>query len=245
MPSMRILRTAWLCALASLGFPLIATAQVALHYNERPPYLLTANGQLTGLTGAPVVAAFKAAGIPYVLNATPSARQMAVIRENSGLDCAIGWFKNEEREKFARFTRPIYQDRPPIALTAARNSRNASLKNGDALENVLGNRNLVLLVKVGYSYGRILDAMIERHQPIRTSVSVENMQMLRMIHAGHADYMFIAPEEAEGLIRASGIDPAEIRGIAFADAPKGENRHIMCSMKVPDEIVGRLNSAIN
>jgi polar amino acid transport system substrate-binding protein len=231
----------FLFLIAGLSAPILSTAQVTLHYNERPPYMVSKDGQLTGLTGSPAVAAFKAAGIAFTLNSTPSTRQLITIKENTGSDCGVGWFKNAEREAFGKFTKPIYQDKPQIALTAAGNTK---VKGGETVESVLGNKDITLLVKQAYSYGKTLDALIAKLQPKQNSVTVESVQMLQMIHAGRADYMFMAPEEADGLISAGGINPAEIRKASFSNAPNGEDRYIMCSKTVPDETIAKLNSAI-
>lgn len=237
-PNPVLLRT-WL--IPCLLSPALATAQIALHYNDRPPYLVGKDGHLTGLTGSPAVAAFKGAGIAFTLHNTPTARQLAMIKDNTGADCGIGWFKNEEREGFAKFTRPIYQDRPQIALSAARNPK---VKDGETVESVLGNKGLTLLVKQGYSYGKTLDALIAKLQPVQHAVAVENVLMLKMILAERADYMLIAPEEADGLIAASDVSPSDIRKANFSNAPNGENRYIICSKNVADETITRLNNAI-
>ena len=231
----------WMLLVPGLLSPVLAFAQISLHYNERPPYLVGKDGQLTGLTGSPAVAAFKAAGIAFTLQLTPTTRQLAMIKENTGADCGIGWFKNEEREGFAKFTKPIYQDRPHIALTAAKNPK---IKDGEAVESVLGNKGLTLLVKQGYSYGKTLDALIAKLQPVQHAVAVENVQMLKMIQAERADYMLIAPEEADGLVAASDVNPADIRKAHFSNAPNGEHRYMMCSKNVSDETISKLNSAI-
>jgi len=237
-PNPVLLRTLLIPCLLS---PALATAQIALHYNERPPYLVGKDGQLTGLTGSPAVAAFKAAGIAFTLHFTPTARQLAMIKDNAGTDCGIGWFKNEEREGFAKFTKPIYQDRPQIALTTAKNSK---VKDGETVESILGNKNLTLLVKQGYSYGKTLDALIAKLQPVQHAVAVENVLMLKIILAERADYMLIAPEEVDGLIAASDVSPADIRKANFSNAPNGENRYIICSKNVADETITRLNNAL-
>ena len=231
----------WLFLIAGLFSPILATAQITLHYNDRPPYLVIKDGQLTGLTGSPATAAFRAAGIPFTLNLKPSSRQMATIKDNTGADCAVGWFKTEEREEFAKFTNPIYQDKPQIALATANNTK---LKDGDTIESVFGNKGNRLLIKQGFSYGKALDGLIEKLQPTKIAANVENEQMLQLINAARADYMFVAPEEADGLIKAAGISPTDIRKINFSNAPKGGDRYILCSKKVPDEVIAKLNKAI-
>ena len=60
------------------------------------------------------------------------------------MDCAVGWFKNSEREAFAKFSKPIYQDEPQVVLTAIENHK---IKSTDTVESVLANHDLNLLVK--------------------------------------------------------------------------------------------------
>lgn len=231
------------CAWAiALGAGCNAMGQVVtLHYHPRPPYVLVQEGVLSGLTGSVAVAAFKASGVPFVIKETPATRQLKVVKDNEGPDCAIGWFKNAEREAFAKFTKPIYQDEPQIVLTAA---DNAKIKASDTIESVLANPGLHLLVKNSYSYGKALDALIEKYQPRRQTVSVENIQMFKMVQAQRADYLFTAPEEAAVTIPMASLRQSQFNLIKLAHMPKGEFRYILCSQQVPDETVARLNAAI-
>lgn len=227
---------------AVIGAASNATGQVvALHYNSRPPYLIVQEGTLSGLTGSAAIAAFKASGVPFVIKETPAARQLKVVKDNEGMDCGVGWFKNPEREAYAKFTKPIYQDEPQIVLTAADNTK---IKATDSIESVLGNQDLNLLVKNSYSYGKALDAMIEKYRPRRQTVSAENIQMFKMVQAQRADYMFAAPEEAAVTIPIAGFQPSQFNLIKLAHMPKGEYRYIMCSQSVPDDTIARLNEAI-
>jgi len=214
---------------------------VTLHYHARPPYIQVQEGVLSGLTGSAAVAAFRASGVPFALKETPESRQLKVVKDNEGPDCAIGWFKNAEREAFAKFTKPIYQDEPQIVLTAADNTK---IKTTDTIESVLANQDLRLLVKNSYSYGKALDALIEKYQPRRQTVSVENIQMFKMVQAQRADYLFTAPEEAAVTIPIAGFHPNQFNRIKLAHMPKGEFRYILCSQQVPDETIARLSAAI-
>ena len=232
----------FLLASLSACFSDFATAQpIVLHYNIRPPLIVVKGEQLTGQTGAPAVAAFSKAGIEFALTETPAARQFRILQNNQGHDCLIGHFKNPEREAYAKFTDPIFQDEPRIALTYAANAR---LNDGDSIEAVLSDKELSLLVKQSYSYGQALDALIDKHQPIRQSVVVENTQMLRMIAARRADYMFITPHEASAVIDEIGLAKAQFKMVKLENMPKGDLRYILCSKKVPDETIGKLNAAI-
>ena len=216
-----------------------AVNRVAVHYNERPPYMSTADsGIAIGLTATPASRAFQSAGIPHYWTLTPSIRQLEIIRQNTGRDCAIGWFKNPEREAYAKYSKVIYQDKPTIGLALASNTKIAS---GDSIENVLKNKNIRVLVKSGYSYGAYIDGLIQKLEPTIYDVTVENINMLQMLNVDRADFFFIAEEEAEGLIEISGFPAMNYQYINFIDAPFGNKRYIICSMQVEDSVIDGLN----
>lgn len=218
-----------------------AESLITVHYNERPPYLVTTDSGVTGLTGDPVTVAFEKIGVPYRWQQTPTKRQIYLLQQNSGKDCVIAWFKNAERETFAKFTLPVYQDMPQIALARADNEK---VPSSGRIDDFFSNPKLTLLVKDGYSYGDFLDQKIETLQPNRIVTTNENSGMLKMIHAGHADYMLIAPEEADGLIKSSTYYESDFKKINFTDILSGEKRYILCSMQVEDAVIDKLNEVI-
>lgn len=220
-----------------------ATEQpVTLHYLQRPPFMMASGDGLAGLVGRPAYQAFKAAKVPVVLQETPFARQLRDVEINAGRDCMIGLFKKPEREKFAQYSKPIYRDRPHVLLTTAANAPRFAVH--ATVGGVFSDKRLTLLVKLGYSYGAPLDALIEKYQPPRQTTADENLSMIRQIQFGMADYMLISPEEATGAIEAAGLKPQEFRQIQLKDMPAGEYRHLMCSKNVPDAVMQRLNAAI-
>lgn len=219
-----------------------ATANlIILHYNERPPYLVTTEDGVGGLTGDPATLVFEKSNIPFQWRQTPSKRQIYLLQQNKGRDCLVGWFKNKEREAFARYTLPIYQDKPQIALARADNEW---IPADSTVSDLFTDLRLNLLVKDGYSYGDFLDGKIKEYDPVRTITTVENSEMLKMVFARHADYFFIAPEEADGLIQTSEFDAQDFKYVYFRDIPNGEKRYILCSLQVEDSIIERLNTAI-
>jgi polar amino acid transport system substrate-binding protein len=213
---------------------------VTLHYNERVPYLRSTPSGAAGLTADPANRTFEKAGVPFRWTKTPSKRQLQILADNTGCDCAVGWFKNPAREKYARFTRPIYQDGPQIAIALADNREVGA----GSIEELLSKSGLVLGVKDGYSYGTLLDEKIARLRPNVYRVTGENDAMLKMLSSRRIDYFFIAPEEADGLIAASGLPKTGFRYVTLADMPVGEKRYILCSLRVGEEIINRLNAAL-
>jgi len=215
---------------------------ITLHYHERAPYYMTGPLGVYGLCADPVKRAFEHAGIPFRWEKTPAKRQLDILRANTAKDCLIGWFKNPQREKIAKYTHAIYRDKPTIALARADNPKIVS---GRSIEETLVRENLILLRKTGYSYGPFIDAKISHLNPRQEMTSAENVGMLRMIHSGRADYFFISEEEATALTATSGLLATDFSYIRFTNIPKGNHRYLLFSRQVEDAVIEKLNLSID
>lgn len=238
--AVRLVRMPWL-GLLLLAAQVVAAQPLTVYYNERPPYAVTQpDGQVHGLTATPAAQALRSAGIEFRWTALPATRQIATIRDGREPACALGWFRNPGREAFARFSKPLYQDRPTVALAAA-----GSAFAGRRLSEVLATPALVVLVKDHFSYGSYVDALLARIKPIVMSTTVENVQMVQMIARGRADLMFTAEEEAASLLDQAGPEVRHLQVLRFPDMPPGERRHLMCSRAVPAQLMQRLDEALH
>lgn len=215
---------------------------IVLAYHERPPYYVTGHDEtLTGLVGEPALSVFHRSGLRFTLQRMPSKRQLTSITHNRERICAVGWFKNPEREQFARFTLPLYQDRPTVVVTR---SELALARQKPTLKALLADTNLVLLTKSGYSYGAYVDALLRQNSPDQETTTGSTDQMLAMVKTGKADYFLAAAEEAEAAIAASG-EPARYILYTPGDSPAGNLRYLMCSQQVTQAEIDRINSAIS
>lgn len=221
--------------------PGLCADTVSVLYNERPPYLVTTPQGVTGLTGEPTAKAFAKAGIAIAWKEVPAPRQLKMIQDNTDEVCAPGWFKNPDREKFAHFSTPIYQDKPTAIVGRAGDAKLAHVASVDAL---LGDKGLTLLVKQSYSYGTFLDGKIASLAPNKTTTPAENVQMAKMIAAHRADYMFAAPEEADDMLKSPDLSKAGLAIYPVAGMPAGGDRYILCSMKVPESVMSALDKAL-
>lgn len=236
--SIRLPACALACLLLALA-PARADERITLHFNERPPYMVPgADGSASGLTATPARQAFAAAGIAVRWAQTPTTRQLAVIRDNEGLDCAIGWFRKPDREAFAKFSKPIYRDRPTVVLA------HAAFAAERQLADLLRRPGVTVLVKDNFSYGPMIDALLAEKRASVLRTSAENQQMVRMVAERRVDMMFAAEEEAQHLLSLAGNAAQGLRVLHFDDVPSGERRHLMCSKRVPDALLDRLNAAI-
>ncbi|HEY8877756.1 MAG TPA: transporter substrate-binding domain-containing protein [Roseateles sp.] len=216
-------------------------APITVHYNNRPPYLMPqADGSVEGLTGSVAKAAFITAGLPVVWRETPTNRQLLLIESGSGRDCAVGWFRNAQREQFARFTTPIYRDQPWVVIAG----QHYPLPNNATIAQILAAKELRLLVKDRFSYGADLDGKISQYTGETVTTTGEWPQIIGMLIRSRADYMFASQEEAHYFAASADGVAAGLRVLAIADAPPGEFRHIMCSKKVSDADIAALNAAI-
>lgn len=229
-----------LCLWLLLPAMSLAQEPLVVYYNERPPYLMTTpDGGVRGLTADPAAAAFFGAGLRVHWMRAPSNRQLALLKEG-GQRCAVGWFRNAERERFAKFSRPIYRDLPLVAIVRDE----FVLRGGATLEQLVAMPGLRVLVKEKYSYGSYVDESLAKARPTRISTTAESVAMMAMIGAYRADLMFLAGEEADYLLHLAELRDKRLRIMRLLDVPTGERRHIMCSKDVSDDIMRRLDQEI-
>ena len=240
---MRYLNTLIVLSIVLYSMPVNAQDPIQLYYYERIPYAVADNqGGVRGLTATPAAEAFKKAGIPFRWKAMPFKRQLVTIKHNKKRACGVGWFKNPEREAFARYTDAIYQDKP--AITISRNGNKALERHSD-LKTLLQDINVKLLVKDGFSYGAYIDGLIKKYAPQIVAVATStNIQMLQMILAGRADYYFTSEEEAEHMIMNAGYGVSQFQLRHYSDMPAGNYRYITCSQQVPQETIDLINRAL-
>jgi polar amino acid transport system substrate-binding protein len=214
---------------------------VELYYFERPPYVAHRPGttEVAGLTATPAAQAFKTAGIAHRWVELPTVRQLVTLKDSPRAACAVGWFRNPERELQFKFTRAIYRDRPTVAIARA-DFTPAS----PTLADTLRQPRLSVLVKDGFSYGPLIDGLLAAARPERVVTSAESVAMVHMVAAHRADFMFAAEEEAAYLVEQAGVAPGRLKVVHFGDLPPGERRYVLCSKATPDEVIERLNRAI-
>ena len=211
-------------------------------YNQRPPYLIgDKEGNVSGLTASVADFAFRKAGIPFRWLEIPSQRQLMLLRDNKDNIAAVGWFKNSSREAFCKFSIPLYKDKKIVLLAKAGNQKVTQHK---SLESLFLDKELTLLVKDGYSYGKTLDEKIKHSSIVKIATTVENYLMIKIIDSNRADCMFIAPEEANYVIKYVGLNIDDFQQITFENMPDGEFRYILFSKRVDDKTISIINKYI-
>ena len=77
--------------------------------------------------------------------ASPPQRQLLLVQTGDAGACGLGWFRNAERERLGRFSRPLYRDLPMGALVRA----DVPLADGVALATTLASGKQTVLTKLG------------------------------------------------------------------------------------------------
>ena len=216
-------------------------ASVSVHYHEKRPYYTSYGGSVHGLIADRVALVFSAADIPFHWVSTPANRQLALIENDEAPVCAVGWFKTPERQQYGKYTLPIYQDRPFVAIARADNDL---LRERENLSRVLEESRLRLLIKSSYSYGRYIDEKIVALRPWKIETTADNFSMLEMIQAQRADYCFMTEEEAHDILLFSAVNRSDFKIIPFDDIPQGSKRYLICSRQFKDSDVDKLNAAL-
>ena len=237
----------WRCTIVGLmgiaALPAAADqAHVTILFHVRPPYAYYGPDQhVDGLLSAPVSAALAKAGLDADWVEMPPVRQTEEIKRAKGATCGLGWFKRPEREAFASFTDPIYQDRPAVVVARRDDAR---FMDGISLQDSFKDPARTLVVKTGYSYGATIDAWIKALHPRAEVSSAANEMLLGMIVQARGDYAMMAPEEAEDLLASRPELAAALRPVTLSDAPEGELRYLMCSQATPAALIARINDAL-
>ncbi len=222
------------------SFSLVASETIEIDFEERPPYVVKDEKSLKGILGSVVVEAFDKADIEYILMEKPSKRHLHEIKANREKLCAIGWFKNSEREEYGKYSDYLYQDKPMGVITRRDDTRFEKLSGIDGL---LEDKNLKLLVKASYSYGAFIDEKIQKYNTPKQEVYSDNIKMLTLISKKRADYLFISYEEAEDILEESKLKD-RLKFVEIDGMPEGNKRYLICSKKVSDEEIAKINSYI-
>jgi len=220
----------------------VAADTLKILYEDRPPYYITNDtGTVSGLVLTPVRQALRKANIKPIWVTRSGKRQIADVKLNKEPVCSPGWFKKPARELFAKFSTPVYQDKPQVVILRADNAQRIS---HTKLEQLFADSTLRGGVKMGYSYGRYIDALRSEFQPTTVETSQNVGGMTRMLLGRRFDYLIAAPEEFQSITDRLGIAGEDIISLKMSDIPPGNKRYLMCSQSVSDDLIKRFNEAL-
>ncbi|MGB0681552.1 MAG: substrate-binding periplasmic protein [Magnetovibrionaceae bacterium] len=209
--------------------------------HQRSPYYERVGSGFGGLVAEPMQAALEASGIAYRWREVPANRQLNLVRAAPAPLCAAGWFKKPDRELFATFSEPVYVDQPLVAVTR---SDNRDVLSHTRAEDLFEDRSVRLGVKLGYSYGPVVDAMLKAAGTLTITTSQDNVGMVRMMLGRRFDYLLASYEEAPLLIESVGAAAEDLVEVRLDGLPEGNARYLMCSKATPAPVIEAFNQAL-
>jgi polar amino acid transport system substrate-binding protein len=231
--------------IAVCGLTATAQAQDAaplkMLYYERKPFHSTEGGKPAGIIVTATEAAFAKAGITLKWEKSTVNRVFALLKLDTEPVCSAGWYLSPERRALARFSLPIYRDRPLVGLSWA------GLKTPPEMSatSLLARPDTRLLLKHNYIYGAYFDGLIAKMAPAQIRrVVVPVPDTIRMLTYDHSAITLVTQEEVALYVTQSGRDMSEFRLLKFPDVLAIETRHIICSKKVPAQTMEKLDLAI-
>lgn len=232
------------------------TEAINLNYQPRVPFFIEDKKEkypIDGVIFHIIQNIFNGLNINYKFVNVPVIRTMQMIQENKVKVCYPLGLRNAEREKFALISLPIYKDKNMIIVY---NSNNSLIKNYNSFIDMLSDKNITLLLKIGYSYGKVIDNIFldklnfknndARMKPPKNihQTSDDNIGMLNQILNKKSDYMLIAKNEVEDLISTNEVYKKYLKYFEYKDLPEGEYRQLICSKKVGEEVMNKINKKI-
>ncbi len=212
-----------------------------LAFHRPPYYILEKNRPAGGILVEITREALTTAGIPHIFVEAPPKRILNIIETAQKYACSVGWFKTAERERFARFSDPIYVGQPMGA--ALRPELVKTLPEPLTVAGLMQQK-LRLGLRGGFSYGEWLDARLAGHRGSTDQSVTENEQLLEMIARDRIDYTVIDPEEYAWLVSRNKEFQTDTTFVALRDIPPEVPRYLMCSRCVPPEVISRINAAL-
>lgn len=228
----------WVLGVVGLGCVAVNVQALDIIYEERPPYIVNTQSTIEGFVATPLMKSLANANITYTLKEKPSKRHLHEIKANRKPICAIGWFKNPVREKFAQYTKPLYQDKPTGIITR---KSHPLISANLTIDELLNNKKIIMLSKDSYSYGNFIDNKISEYQTKKRDVRSGNITMLTLVAKKRADFMFISYEEANSLLKTH-PEKANLRYVALSNMPEGNKRYLICSFQVDKNTIEKINS---
>ncbi|MCK5117885.1 MAG: transporter substrate-binding domain-containing protein [Candidatus Aegiribacteria sp.] len=219
-----------------------SSTPLTVSYFERPPYYFTKQDRAAGFLIELSRKIFQDAGIEVVFISLPPARIIKAIKNADNPHCSIGWFKKPEREKFAKFSLPIYQNQPVVLLTSKKFKE--LFLPYKTLQQVFSDKTLIMGKMSSFSYGSYVDDLLTRIAPSSQTITKCQSILIKLIDKGRISYMLAAPEEIPTLITSADLKHADFHTHNLTDIPHGNIRYLIFSQAVQDEVIGRINLSI-
>lgn len=212
-------------------------------FRSKPPYSYIEDGVQKGFLLEKTEQILKAGGVKARFSELPLRRIFQDIQLNQERICSFGWYKNPEREAYARFSLAMHQDRPHLVLTHQKSAE--KIKRLKTLKDLMGAADLTLTMVDSVSYGPEIDAMIAAFPGSIDKAPLSPQKVAEKLAAERADFMFMDRDDYEFFKATTPTFPHDaLIVVSVPDAPAGLQRYILCSKKVSPDTMNQINTGI-
>ncbi|WP_320176047.1 transporter substrate-binding domain-containing protein [Maridesulfovibrio sp.] len=229
-------------SILALSNKTIYADQITIGYIELPPYYYTNDQQKPdGILLYLTKKIMRRAGCNCEYISMPSKRILHTLKKG-GPFASIGWFKTPEREEYAKFSLPIYENKPILVLLRKEDREQFSKYN--TLEELLKQSKYKTGLIAGHSMGGYIDYLLTKHPQAFHALSGTTQQLVRMLYDKRIDFCLLAPVEIAKIIKQSPYKENDFYFMSMADIIKGNTRHLIFSKDVSNDTISKINAAI-
>lgn len=216
--------------------------QLTIGYIELPPYYYTNSQQKPeGILLSLTQRVMSKAGCKCSYVSMPSKRILHTIKKG-GSFASIGWFKTPQREKYAKYSLPIYENKPIVVLL--KHDNRDKFNKFKTLEELLEQKKFKTGFIAGHSMGGYIDYLHEKYPESFHAFPGNTQQLVKMLHDGRVDFCLLAPVEVSRILKKSSYKEDDFYFMSMADIIKGNARHLIFSRDISDETIIKINNAI-
>lgn len=229
----------FLCACAAPG--LARACELRVGWDEWPPYFTYEKGQFRGLEHDLLKSTADTAGCKLDLWQIPWARALSMLAAGE-LDLLYGAGYSAERAEFAKFSVSYRQEQFVLVTGPQAGDKTESVSLRDWIQSErAGNHPPAIGVFRGNVYGEQIERILRNNEQAVTVVELsENDQMVGMLAAGRLDGYIVEDGVAQVQAQESGFPLHRY----VIEEQTADPLHYMFSLRVPDDVVQRFNSAI-
>lgn len=225
------------CSTLAMAEPLL------MAFRDKPPYSYVEQGVAKGFLLERAQRVLARASISAEFLEMPPKRIFSEIQRNEQEICSFGWYKIAEREQYARYSLPLHQDRKQLILAGPRSV--TAIKRHATLKSLMSSKELILAAADGVSYGPEIDQIIMGFPGKVDRTLLSPLEVAKKVALQRADFMFIDQDDYDYSMATNADFRADNLVILdFPDTPPGLVRYILCSQKVSEERLQRINAAI-
>lgn len=209
-------------------------------FNSKPPLFFFENGKAVGDVVEVVRQACTLAGLKCGFVDLPFQRAMLFLENQRPGFAALGFSKTPEREKFVKFSEPVWLDASPVLLVRAADE--SAFRQYSSLADLVNRSPYVFGGKSGNVYP--IDAQLRGLGTRDRRFSAEANRFPLLLISNRFDFMLMYPAEISLALQASGVLPSAVTVVTYPDMPSGAERFLLFSKNTEPEILKKVNAAL-